>query len=601
MAETVAEILEAYRSGTAKPEDIVARTYARIRAHDDPAIFISLRDEAQLLAEARALRQAGEISLPLYGIPVAVKDNIDVKGSPTTAACPAYSYRPNKDAACVARLRQAGALIIGKTNLDQFATGLVGVRTPYGIGRNLFDPKLIPGGSSTGSALAVGAGLVPLSLGTDTAGSGRVPAAFANIVGLKPSRGLVSNAGVVPACRTLDCVSVFALTVDDATAMLSVVAGGDGSEASTQPRLPDRAGPMPQAMRLGVPLAGQRLFFGDRASEALYEASLAQFAKLGAKIVEIDIEPFYAAARLLYEGPWVAERYLTIRALIASLPESILPVTRQIILAGAHGTAADAFAAFYQLDDLRRVRDHTFRSIDAMVLPTAPTIYSVAQVQADPIALNSRLGTYTNFVNLLDMCGLAVPAAMRPEGTPFGVTVLGPSHDDVALAALARAFHAATKLPLGALNYPQPPLPEGAPALASGEIPLAVVGAHLSGMPLNGELRTLGARLIEQSATAPHYRFFALAGTKPPKPGLLRVKKGTGAAIAVEVYALSESAFGRFVAAVPPPLSIGTLELADGRSVKGFLVEAEAVAGARDITSFGGWRAFMAQETAPAV
>ena len=475
------------------------------------------------------------------------------------------------------------------------------MRTPYGIGRNLFDPKLIPGGSSTGSALAVGAGLVPLSLGTDTAGSGRVPAAFANIVGLKPSRGLVSNAGVVPACRTLDCVSVFALTVDDATAMLSVVAGGDGSEASTQPRLPDRAGPMPQAMRLGVPLAGQRLFFGDRASEALYEASLAQFAKLGAKIVEIDIEPFYAAARLLYEGPWVAERYLTIRALIASLPESILPVTRQIILAGAHGTAADAFAAFYQLDDLRRVRDHTFRSIDAMVLPTAPTIYSVAQVQADPIALNSRLGTYTNFVNLLDMCGLAVPAAMRPEGTPFGVTLLAPSHDDVALAALARAFHAATKLPLGALNYPQPPLPEGAPALASGEIPLAVVGAHLSGMPLNGELRTLGARLIEQSATAPHYRFFALAGTKPPKPGLLRVKKGTGAAIAVEVYALSESAFGRFVAAVPPPLSIGTLELADGRSVKGFLVEAEAVAGARDITSFGGWRAFMAQETAPAV
>ena len=456
MAETVAEILEAYRSGAARPEDIVARSYARIRAHDDPAIFISLRDEAELLAEARALQQAGKTSLPLYGIPVAVKDNIDVKGLPTTAACPAYSYRPNKDAACVAKLREAGALIIGKTNLDQFATGLVGVRTPYGIGRNLFDPKLIPGGSSTGSALAVGAGLVPLSLGTDTAGSGRVPAAFANIVGLKPSRGLVSNAGVVPACRTLDCVSVFALTVDDATAMLSVIAGPDASEASARPRLPDRAGPMPEGLRLGVPLAGQRLFFGDRASEHLYEASLAQFAKLGATIVEIDIEPFYAAARLLYEGPWVAERYLTIRALIASSPELILPVTRQIILAGAHGTAADAFAAFYQLDDLRRVRDHTFRSIDAMVLPTAPTIYSIEQVQADPIALNSRLGTYTNFVNLLDMCGLAVPAAMRPDGTPFGVTLLAPAHDDIALAAIGRAFHAATKLPLGALDYPQP-------------------------------------------------------------------------------------------------------------------------------------------------
>jgi allophanate hydrolase len=598
VAETVAEILEAYRTGAVRPEDIVGRSYARIGAHGDPAIFIALRDEAELAAEARALQQAGNTSLPLYGIPVAVKDNIDVKGLPTTAACPAYSYRPHKDAACVAGLREAGALIVGKTNLDQFATGLVGVRTPYGVGRNLFDPKLIPGGSSSGSALAVGAGLVPLALGTDTAGSGRVPAAFANIVGLKPSRGLVSNAGVVPACRTLDCVSVFALTVDDATAMLSVIAGADAGEASARARLPDRAGPMPEGLRLGVPLAGQLLFFGDRASEALYESSLAQFERLGATIVEIDIEPFYAAARLLYEGPWVAERYLTTRALIASSPESLLPVTRQVILAGAHGTAADAFAAFYQLEDLRRARDHAFRSIDAMVLPTAPTIYLVAQVQADPIALNSRLGTYTNFVNLLDMCGLAVPAAMRPDGTPFGVTLLAPAHHDVALAAIGRAFHAASKLPLGALDYPQPPLEQKAPALAPAEIPLAVVGAHLSGMPLNGELRALGARLIEQAATAPHYRLYALSGTTPPKPGLLRVKEGAGAAIAVEVYALSESAFGRFVAAVPPPLSIGTLELADGRSVKGFLVEAEAVVGARDISGFGGWRAFMAQEKA---
>jgi allophanate hydrolase len=600
VAETVAEILKTYRSGATTPEEIVARTFARLRAHADPAIFITLRDEAEVVAEARALQQAGKASLPLYGIPVAVKDNIDVKGLPTTAACPAYSYRPQKDAACVARLREAGALIIGKTNLDQFATGLVGTRTPYGIGRNLFDPKLIPGGSSSGSALAVGAGLVPLSLGTDTAGSGRVPAAFANIVGLKPSRGIVSNAGVVPACRTLDCVSVFALTVDDATAALSVMATPDAGEPFARGRLPDYAGPMPQGLRLGAPLPGQRLFFGDRVSEALYEAALTQFAKLGITIVEIDIEPFYAAARLLYEGPWVAERYLTTRALIASSPESILPVTRQIILAGAHGSAADAFAAFYQLDDLRRVRDHTFRSIDAMVLPTAPTIYSIEQVQADPIALNSRLGTYTNFVNLLDMCGLAVPSAMRADGTPFGVTLLGLAHQDLALAAIGRAFHAATALPLGALDYAQPPLAEETPALAPGEIALAVVGAHLSGMPLNGELRALGARLIEDTKTAPHYRLYALPGTTPPKPGLLRVKKGEGAAIAVEVYALSDSAFGRFVAAVPPPLSIGTLGLADGRGVKGFLVEAEAVTGARDISSFGGWRAFMAQAKAPA-
>jgi allophanate hydrolase len=440
--------------------------------------------------------------------------------------------------------------------------------------------------------------LTPLALGTDTAGSGRVPAGFSNIVGLKPSRGLVSTAGVVPACRTLDCVSVFALTVDDAMAMLSVIAAPDAADAHARSRVAHGVGPMPQGLRLGVPLPGQRLFFGDRVSEAAYDAALMRFAAFGAKIVDIDIEPFYAAARLLYEGPWVAERYLTTRALIASSPESLHPVTRQVILAGAHGTAADAFAAFYQLEDLRRVRDHTFRAIDALVLPTAPTIYTVEQVLADPIGLNSRLGTYTNFVNLLDMCGLAVPASMRPDGTPFGVTLLGLAGQDAALAAIGREFHVATGLPLGALKYAQPPLAPQPSAPAAGEIPLAVVGAHLSGMPLNGELRNAGARLIERGTTAPHYRLFALPGTRPPKPGLVRVKNGAGAAIEIEVWAMSESAFGRFVAAVPAPLSIGTLELDGGRSVKGFLVEAEAVAGARDISGFGGWRAFMAQEKA---
>jgi len=591
VTETVAEILDAYRSGAITPADIVARTFARIRAHDDPAIFISLREEADVLAEARALARDGDKTLPLYGIPVAVKDNIDVKGLPTTAACPAYLYRPHKDAASVARLREAGALMIGKTNLDQFATGLVGVRTPYGVGRNLFDPKLVPGGSSTGSALAVAAGFTPLALGTDTAGSGRVPAGFNNIVGLKPSRGLISTGGVVPACRTLDCVSVLALTVDDAVEMLDVLVAPDAGQM--QP-----VGLMPQGVRLGVPLAGQRLFFGDRASEAAYEAALERFAALGAKIVEIDIEPFYAAARLLYEGPWVAERFLTVKALVASSPESMHPITRQILLAGAHGTAADAFAAFYQLDDLRRVRDATFRTIDAMVLPTAPTIYTLEQVATDPIGLNSRLGTYTNFVNLLDMCGLAVPASMRPDGVPFGVTLLAPAGGDMALAAIGREFHAATGLPLGALGYKQPPISQRPIPPVEGEVPLAVVGAHLSGMPLNGELRSVGARLIERTATAPHYRLYALAGTRPPKPGLLRVKNGSGVAIEIEVWAMTESAFGRFVAAVPPPLSIGTLDIGGGRVVKGFLVEAQAVAGARDISSFGGWRAFMAQEKA---
>src|SRR6516164_162802 len=443
LTETVAEILAAYRRDALKPQDVVARSYARIRRHADPAIFIALREEAEVLAEAAALVRDSDRTLPLYGIPIAVKDNIDVKGLPTTAACPAFGYRPAKDATAVARLRRAGALILGKTNLDQFATGLVGVRTPYGIGRNLFNDTLIPGGSSAGSALAVAAGFVPLTLGTDTAGSGRVPAAFGNIVGLKPSRGMVSCSGVVPACRTLDCVSVFSLTVDDAIAALKVIAGADDADPYTRPRPVGAVGPMPDGVRLGVPLPGERLFFGDKRSAEAYDAALDKLASLGANIVEIDIKPFYEAARLLYEGPWVAERYLVAKALIASAPEALHPVTRQIILAGAHRTAADTFAAFYRLEELRRGADRTFRSIDALALPTAPTIYTVVQVLDDPIGLNSRLGTYTNSANLLDLCALAVPAAMRDDGVPFGISLLAPAGQDAALAGIGRHFHAA--------------------------------------------------------------------------------------------------------------------------------------------------------------
>ena len=592
---TIAAIVAAHRAGTASPEDTVARCFARIRAHNDPAVFISLRDESDARAEARALAAEGPADKPLYGVPVAVKDNIDVAGMPTTAACPAYAYQPGKDATCVARLKRAGAIVVGKTNLDQFATGLVGTRSPYGIPRNLFDPALIPGGSSSGSAVAVGAGLVPLALGTDTAGSGRVPAALNNIVGLKPSLGLISNAGVVPACRTLDCVSLFALTTDDAFAALAAIAGPDPADPYSRARPLGTPGGFPKNLRLGVPLPGQRVFFGDTRSAQAYEAALARLAALGARIVEIDVEPFYEAARLLYEGPWVAERYLTVRALIASAPDAMHPVTREVILAGAQKSAADTFAAFYRLEQLRRARDHAFGQIDALAVPTMPTAYTVDAVHADPVRLNSRLGTYTNFVNLLDMSGLAVPASMHADGTPSGITLLALAGQDALLASTGRHFHAASGLPLGATGVPQPPLaPTGNDATA-GEIALAVVGAHLSGMPLNGELTALGARLLEETTTAADYRLFALAGTEPPKPGLLRVASGRGSAIAIELWAMPEDKFGRFVAAVPPPLSIGTLVTADGRAVKGFLVEAEATNGARDISAFGGWRAFMAQ------
>jgi allophanate hydrolase len=600
LTETVADIVRAHRGKTLSPVETVERSFARIAAHGDPAVFISLREQAEVVAEARALMEEGPAERPLYGVPVAVKDNIDVKGLPTTAACPAFAYQPAADATAVARLRRAGAIMIGKSNLDQFATGLVGVRSPYGTPRNLFDARLIPGGSSSGSAAAVAAGLVPLALGTDTAGSGRVPAALCNIVGLKPSLGLISTAGLVPACRTLDCVSVFALTTDDAFAALAVLAGPDAADPYSRPRPPGGLGAMPSGIRLGVPPPGQRLFFGDRKSAAAYEAAIADFAGLGAAIVEIDMEPFYETARLLYAGPWVAERYITARALIASAPEAMHPITREIILSGARPSAVDAFQAFYRLEGLRRMRDHVFTGIDALLLPTVPTVYTIEEVLADPIQLNSRLGTYTNFVNLLQLCGLALPAAMHADGTPFGVTLLGPAGHDAMLASIGRVFHAATGLPLGALRCAQPPLAALSVAPAAGEIPIAVVGAHLGGMPLNGELKSLGARLLEAAITAADYRLYALAGTKPAKPGLLRVQAGAGARIEIEIWAMPAEHFGRFVAAVPAPLSIGTIRLADGRTVQGFLVESEAVAGARDISSFGGWRAFLAAQKVPA-
>ncbi|QIO31115.1 allophanate hydrolase [Bradyrhizobium sp. 1(2017)] len=591
--ETIAAIVAAHRAGTLTPAQTVARTYQRIRDRNDPAIFISLRDESDAVAEAERLAAKDAATLPLYGVPVAVKDNIDALGFPTTAACPAFSYTPAHDSAAVARLRAAGAIIIGKTNLDQFATGLVGVRSPYGIPRNSVRDDLIPGGSSSGSAVAVGAGLVPLSLGTDTAGSGRVPAMLNNIVGLKPSLGMISNTGLVPACRTLDCISVFALTVDDAALALSVVAGPDQADPFSRDRPLQPITPFPQNLRLGVPRNGQLIFFGDKTAEAAYADALRRCTALGADLIEFDLEPLYETARLLYEGPWVAERYLVIKDLLASAPDAIHPVTREITAAGVRLTAADTFSALYRLQGLRKIAERTFADIDALVLPTAPTAYTTAQVLANPIELNSRLGTYTNFVNLLDLCGLAVPASIRADGIPFGITLLAPAGRDSLLASIGRVFHADTKLSLGAKGVTHPPL---APLAANSgeEIPIAVVGAHLSGMVLNGELTALNARLVEATKTTPDYKLYAL-NTTPPKPGMLRVGAGKGAAIELEIWALSPSAFGKFVNAIPAPMAIGTVRLADGRSVKGFLVEPEVLGDARDITAYGGWRKYVAE------
>ena len=593
VTETVAAIVAAHRAGTMTPSQTVARSYQRIREHDDAAIFISLRDERDALAEAARL---ADPTLPLYGVPVAVKDNIDVKGLPTTAACPAFSYVPAKDSTAVAKLRAAGAIIIGKTNLDQFATGLVGVRSPYGIPKNPVRGDLVPGGSSSGSAVAVSAGLVPLSLGTDTAGSGRVPAMLNNIVGLKPSLGLISNAGLVPACRTLDCISVFSLTVDDALTTLAVMAGPDEADPFSRDRPLAALAAFPAKLKLGIPKGGQLIFFGDREAEKAYGEALKRWRTIGAELVEFDLEPFYETARLLYEGPWVAERYLVIRDLLASSPDAIHPVTREITIGGARPTPADTFSALYRLQALRRIAARTFAQCDAIVLPTAPTIYSTADVLANPIELNSRLGTYTNFVNLLDLCGLALPAAMRPDGAPFGITLLAPAGRDAELAGIGRVFHADTGLAVGAKAVPQPPLAAIPATAGADEITIAVVGAHLSGMALNHELTTLDARLLEQTVTAPDYRLYAL-DTTPPKPGMLRIEAGAGHTIKLELWAMSPAAFGKFVAAIPPPMAIGTLRLADGRQAKGFIVEPAAIAGAKDISAYGGWRTFMAERT----
>jgi allophanate hydrolase len=416
-----------------------------------------------------------------------------------------------------------------------------------------------------------------------------------NIVGLKPSLGLISNAGLVPACRTLDCISVFSLTVDDAMTALAAMAGPDGADPYSRDRPLGAVSAFPEKLRLGVPRNGQLIFFGDRDAEKAYDETLKRWIQLGATLVEFDLEPFYETARLLYEGPWVAERYLVIRDLLASAPDAIHPVTREITAGGARLTAADTFAALYRLQALRRTAERTFTHFDAMVLPTAPTAYTTAQVLANPIELNSRLGTYTNFVNLLDLCGLALPAAMRTDGIPFGITLLALAGHDAKLASIGRVFHADTKLNLGAKGVMQPPLASPSAATGSDEITLAVVGAHLSGMALNGELQALGARLIEATETAPDYKLYAL-DTAPPKPGMLRVDAGGGSAIKLELWALSAAAFGKFVAAIPPPLGIGTIRLADGRGVKGFVVEPVAIQGARDISASGGWRAFMAEK-----
>jgi allophanate hydrolase len=557
------------------PTDAAEAALAADRVHDDAAIWITRLPDAAVLTRARALQGEGPQGRALWGVPFAVKDNIDVAGLPTTAGCPGFSYVAETTAPAVQALLDAGGVLIGKTNLDQFATGLVGTRSPYGVPRNVFDVSLIPGGSSSGSAVAVAAGIVALALGTDTAGSGRVPAAFGNIVGLKPTIGSVSARGMVPACRSVDTISVFARTVDAALDAQRVIAVYDAADPYS------RRAPFPHLRRGALP-PGLRIAVGDVA--AMCDGQVATLTADAARCLgaePVDVAAFLDIGRLLYDGPWVAERSAVLREVIETRPEILHPITRAILQAGLTRRTVDAFDAFHLLAEARRLAETLFATYDALLLPTVPFCPTLAEVAAEPIEVNRRLGAFTNFVNLCDMVGFAVPAGLDDRGLPVGVTLLGPAWSEGRLGAIADTLHrsvtVSTLPPAGALD-----------ALAAGETALFCVGAHMSGLALNAQLTALGGRFLRTESTAPVYRLYALGN----RPGLVRAGVG-GAAIEGEVWALPTTAIGGLLAQVPSPLGFGNVALSDGPCL-GFLAEAVAVIGAVDITVHGGWRKWLA-------
>jgi len=576
-------IVAALADGLTTAVAVAKAALSRIRAYEliQPQVWIARSPDEEVLAAAARVdaRIAAGESLPLAGVPFAIKDNIDLVGLATTAACPDFAYLPAASAGVVERLVAAGAIPMGKTNLDQFATGLSGTRSPYGAPACVFNRRYISGGSSSGSSVAVAAGLVSFALGTDTAGSGRIPAAINGLIGMKPTKGRWSTRGVLPACRSLDCVTVLARTIADAALVDDVVAGLDPGDSWSRPRQ-DHARDF---QRIGVPRRDQRHWFGDAAAERLYDRALARIEGLGAELVEIDMTGLREAAQLLYEGPWVAERTAAVGAFLTEHPDSIDPSVRTILESGCTVSGTEVFAGIYRLAKLQREAEAMWRQIDILALPTAPTIYRIAAMRAAPIALNSNLGLYTNFVNLLDMAALALPAGYRDNHTGFGITLVGPAWTDKALLAAGEQYLHGGDMP------PAPPLDLED---HMGTVKLAVVGAHLEGMPLHWQLTSRNARLVAATKTAPSYRLYAMANSVPRKPALVFAPDGRE--IAVEVYELDVADFGSFVVDVPPPLAIGTVTLADGSQVKGFVAEPRALIDATDITDLGGWRAFIA-------
>ena len=594
MALMTGKTLAAWRQLIAKNSDAVLtllKEHIHTLSIEDNA-WLMIASETQLQAQWDALiprYRDNPDALPLFGIPFAVKDNVDVAGWPTTAACPAFEYIAKQDATAVARLKAAGAIVIGKTNLDQFATGLVGTRSPYGAVANTFNADYVSGGSSSGSASVVARGLVPFAFGTDTAGSGRVPAGFNNIVGLKPTKGWLSAKGVVPACRLNDTLSVFALTVDDAFYIASLAGGVDPEDAYSRSNPATAPAALPQNPVLAIPEVLN--FFGDTQAQAAWEKALDALCDGGATLRPIDFSAFSQLAEQLYQGPWVAERTAAVGDMLQH-PEQMDPTVYTIVSAGLNYSAVDAFKAEYLRAELAQKINQALADVDALVVPTSPTIHTLEEMKQEPIRFNSQFGTYTNFTNLADLSALALPAPLRDDGLPAGITLIAPAWHDRALADFGLRWQQQLALPLGATGLPFTAHATLAPS--PHHVRVAVVGAHLRGMPLNFQLTTRDAAFVEATHTAPNYRLYALANTQPQKPGIAR--DTAGATIEVELWDIPLARFGEFVAEIPAPLGIGSLELSDGRWVKGFICEPAALNDATDITEFKGWRHWIARK-----
>jgi allophanate hydrolase len=589
----IQSLRKSYLDGSLTPSKLIEEIIRRT-TEDTHTVWIHKLPADTLRNYAQALEGKDIKALPLYGIPFAIKDNIDLAGAPTTAACPDYAYIPTENAFVVQKLIEAGAIPIGKTNLDQFATGLNGTRSPYGVCKNSFDAAYVSGGSSSGSAVSVALGYCSFSLGTDTAGSGRVPAAFNNLVGHKPTCGWLSASGVVPACRSLDTISIFALTAEDAETVMTVAASFDAADGFARHAEPHgfdfgRA----KHFRFGVSRLDDLQFFGNAEAQRLFGEAVAHLQSIGGEVVEIDLTPFLETARLLYEGPWVAERYAAIREFFDAKPEATLPVIRTIIGGAKKWTAADAYSYGYKLKDQKRICDAVWQNVDCIVTPTAGTIYRIEEMLLEPIKYNSNLGYYTNFMNLLDYAATAAPAGFQENGLPFGVTLFAPAHQDGPLLHLASRLQRLTVSTVGALAQ-RLANAEAHFELPSGMIKLAVCGAHMSDLPLNWQLTDRNARLSAATFSAPEYKLYALPGGPPFRPGMVRVPQG-GTSIAIEVWEIPVEHYGSFVAVIPAPLGIGMVRLIDGSAVQGFVCESVATLEAQDISHLGGWRNYLAK------